>query len=79
MRMSPWSIPSDAWKQYEEKVQAAGMPVIHTPGAYVSFPLPFIFSFIIEYRDQIVDVVIHPRDLNLLFVAYGGTITILTG
>ncbi|KZT72869.1 hypothetical protein DAEQUDRAFT_663544 [Daedalea quercina L-15889] len=55
--MSPYAIPSDAWAQYEEKVQMSGMPVIHTPGS-----------------GQIVDVVIHPRDLNLLFVAYGGGI-----
>ncbi|TFY59345.1 hypothetical protein EVJ58_g5836 [Rhodofomes roseus] len=55
MRMSPYNIPSDAWAQYEEKVHASGMPVIHTPGS-----------------EQVVDVIIHPRDLNLLFVAYGG-------
>ncbi|KAH9913359.1 uncharacterized protein B0H18DRAFT_1088099 [Fomitopsis serialis] len=55
--MSPYTIPSDAWAQYEKKTQASGMPAIHTSGS-----------------EQIVDIVIHPRDLNLLFVAYGGMI-----
>ncbi|PCH34194.1 hypothetical protein WOLCODRAFT_113329 [Wolfiporia cocos MD-104 SS10] len=53
--MSPYTVPSNLWQLYEEKVQASGMPTLATP-----------------VSNMIVDAVIHPRDLNLLFVAYEG-------
>ncbi|KZT08686.1 uncharacterized protein LAESUDRAFT_676040 [Laetiporus sulphureus 93-53] len=55
LRMSPYTIPSNLWQQYEDTVHASGMPAIPAPAS-----------------DMIVDIAVHPRNLNLLFIAFGG-------
>lgn len=35
LRMSPYTVPPNLWTLYEQKVEAAGMPALPTPGSYV--------------------------------------------
>ncbi|KAF9486583.1 hypothetical protein BDN70DRAFT_846519 [Pholiota conissans] len=58
LRKSQYFMPN-LWKLYEEKMAASGVPTLTPPD-----PLAV----------EAVDVVIHPRNLDLLFVAYAGGI-----
>ncbi|KJA28406.1 hypothetical protein HYPSUDRAFT_197277 [Hypholoma sublateritium FD-334 SS-4] len=60
LRKSPYSIPN-LWSLYEEKMTASGVPSL----------LPSDQS-----SAHAVDVVIHPRNLELLFIAYSGGVVL---
>ena len=74
LRISQYVIP-DLWKVHEEKSLSSGMSATDPSTSYVH-PLASASQTShtdIAYSGMVIDMAIHPRDLNLLFVAYEGS------
>ena len=61
------------WKLYQEKIVATGVPPLTLPSPYVYLNMPHILSNT-TLSSTTVETVIHPRNLNLVFVAYAGSL-----
>jgi len=61
------------WKLYEKMIAAAGAPTLTLPSPYVHLNMPFVLSNP-TLSSTSVETVIHPRNLNLVFVAYAGSL-----
>lgn len=59
------------WKLYQEKLALSGLTEGASSMSCVIFS-SFISSADSGSRATLVETVIHPRDINLLFVAYAG-------
>lgn len=64
------------WKLYEETQANQGIPSLAAPIRYVyagcSLEVSQSYSHIASLSCHPVDTVLHPRNLNLVFVAYSG-------
>lgn len=70
LRKSKYSMPN-MWKLYQEMITKTGAPTLASPSPYVYLNMPCVLSKT-TLSSTSVETVIHPRNLNLVFVAYAG-------
>ena len=74
LRISQYVIPN-LWKMHEEKSLSSGMSATDPSTSYVTHESTFgaqMSHSDLAYSGAVIDMAIHPRDLNLMFVAYEG-------
>ena len=70
LRKSKYILPN-MWKLYQVMVTKTGAPT--SPSPYVYLNMPCVLSNT-TLSSTSVETVIHPRNLNLMFVAYAGSL-----
>ena len=70
LRKSNYSMPN-MWKLYQEMITKTGAPTLTSPSPCVYLNMPYVLSNT-TLSSTSVETVIHPRNLNLVFVAYAG-------
>jgi syntaxin-binding protein 5 len=71
LRRSKYSMPN-MWKLYQG-ITKTGAPTLISPSPYVYLNMPCVLSNTTLSLTS-VETVIHPRNLNLVFVAYAGSL-----
>ena len=61
------------WKLYQAAISKTGAPILTSPSPYVYLNMPCFLSNT-TLSSTSVETVIHPRNLNLVFVAYAGSL-----
>ena len=72
LKKSKYSMPN-MWKLYEERIATTGASTFTSPSPYVYLNMSCVLSNT-TLSSTSVETVIHPRNLNLVFVAYTGSL-----
>ena len=72
LRKSKYNMPN-MWKLYQGMIAKTGAPILTSPSPYVYLNMPCVLSNT-TLSSTSVETVIHPRNLNLVFVAYAGSL-----
>ena len=73
LRKSKYNMPN-MWKLYQITIAKTGGPTLTSPSAYVYLTICLVVLSNTTFSSTSVETVIHPRNLNLLFVAYAGSL-----
>ena len=72
LRKSKYSMPN-MWKLYQGMTTKTGTPTLTSPSPYVYLNMTCVLSNT-TLSSTSVETVVHPRNLNLVFVAYAGSL-----